>query len=189
MVEHPVEREAEPVRMVERPVEREAEPVKMVVRPVDREAEPAAEAFSRRFSLCCGRDGCRHRATPPSVRFLGGRVYVGAVVIVRWLEGTGGDEVRADNMAQRLEQRYAAPTKRYASCATRSVLAASHTPAATHPFAVASHAARLARQALVDSGVSESVAAASLADVVRPHLVCPDLDALQHKVTNDELDF
>ncbi|MEO6420455.1 MAG: hypothetical protein ABIP39_13645 [Polyangiaceae bacterium] len=42
----------------------------------------AAEAFSRRFSLCCGREGCRRRATPPSVRFLGRRVYVGAVVIV-----------------------------------------------------------------------------------------------------------
>jgi hypothetical protein len=42
----------------------------------------AAEAFARRFSLCCGRDGCRRRATPPSVRFLGRRVYVGAVVIV-----------------------------------------------------------------------------------------------------------
>jgi hypothetical protein len=42
----------------------------------------ATEAFGRRFSLCCGRDGCRHRATPPSVRFLGRRVYVGAVVIV-----------------------------------------------------------------------------------------------------------
>lgn len=42
----------------------------------------AAEAFTRRFSLCCGRDGCRRRATPPSVRFLGRRVYVGAVVIV-----------------------------------------------------------------------------------------------------------
>ena len=42
----------------------------------------AAEAFSRRFSLCCGRDGCRHRATPPSVRFLGRRVYVGAVVVL-----------------------------------------------------------------------------------------------------------
>ena len=42
----------------------------------------AAESFARRFSLCCGREGCRHRATPPSVRFLGRRVYVGAVVIV-----------------------------------------------------------------------------------------------------------
>jgi hypothetical protein len=42
----------------------------------------AAEALERRFSLCCGREGCRRRATPPSVRFLGRRVYVGAVVIV-----------------------------------------------------------------------------------------------------------
>src|SRR5580704_10726788 len=42
----------------------------------------ATEAFDRRFSLCCGRDGCRHRATPPSVRFLGRRAYLGAVVIV-----------------------------------------------------------------------------------------------------------
>jgi hypothetical protein len=42
----------------------------------------AAEAFARRFSLCCGREGCRSRATPPSVRFLGRRVYVGAVVII-----------------------------------------------------------------------------------------------------------
>jgi hypothetical protein len=41
----------------------------------------ASESFNRRFSLCCGREGCRHRATPPSVRFLGRRVYVGAVVI------------------------------------------------------------------------------------------------------------
>lgn len=42
----------------------------------------AAEAFGRRFSLCCGREGCRRRTTPPSVRFLGRRVYVGAVVII-----------------------------------------------------------------------------------------------------------
>jgi hypothetical protein len=43
---------------------------------------PAGESFVRRFSLCCGREGCRKRATPPSVRFLGRRVYLGAVVIV-----------------------------------------------------------------------------------------------------------
>lgn len=42
----------------------------------------AGEAFGRRFNLCCGREGCRHRAMPPSVRFLGRRVYVGAVVVV-----------------------------------------------------------------------------------------------------------
>ena len=42
----------------------------------------AAETFVRRFSLCCGREGCRRRATPPSVRFLGRRGYVGVAVIV-----------------------------------------------------------------------------------------------------------
>lgn len=35
-----------------------------------------------RRSFCCGRDGCRKRLTPPSVRFLGRRVYLGAVVIL-----------------------------------------------------------------------------------------------------------
>jgi hypothetical protein len=43
---------------------------------------PAGQAFVRRFSFCCGREGCRKRATPPSLRFLGRRVYLGAVVIV-----------------------------------------------------------------------------------------------------------
>lgn len=42
----------------------------------------AVESHGRRFSLCCGRDGCRKRSTPPSVRFLGRRIYAGAVVIV-----------------------------------------------------------------------------------------------------------
>ena len=55
----------------------------------------AAEAFGRRFSLCCGRDGCRHRATPPSVRFLGRRVYVGAVVIVASVVGLAAVSARA----------------------------------------------------------------------------------------------
>ncbi len=35
-----------------------------------------------RFSLCCGREGCRKRLTPPSLRFLGRKVYLGAVVVV-----------------------------------------------------------------------------------------------------------
>lgn len=40
----------------------------------------AGEAFKLRHSLCCGRDGCRKRALPPSLRFLGRRVYLEAVV-------------------------------------------------------------------------------------------------------------
>jgi hypothetical protein len=42
----------------------------------------AGEACVKRFSFCCDREGCRKRTTPPSVRFLGRRVYLGAVVIV-----------------------------------------------------------------------------------------------------------
>jgi hypothetical protein len=55
----------------------------------------AAEAFERRFSLCCGREGCRHRATPPSVRFLGRRVYVGAVVILASVVALAAASARA----------------------------------------------------------------------------------------------
>lgn len=42
----------------------------------------AGEAFTLRHSLCCGREGCRRRATPPSLRFLGRRVYVEVVVVI-----------------------------------------------------------------------------------------------------------
>jgi hypothetical protein len=40
------------------------------------------EDYGCRFSFCCDRDGCRKRTTPPSVRFLGRKVYLGAVVIL-----------------------------------------------------------------------------------------------------------
>ena len=40
------------------------------------------EEYRCRFSFCCDRDGCRKRMTPPSVRFLGRKVYLGAVVIL-----------------------------------------------------------------------------------------------------------
>jgi hypothetical protein len=42
----------------------------------------AGEAFTRRHSLCCGRRGCRKRALPPSLRFLGRRVYLEVVVVL-----------------------------------------------------------------------------------------------------------
>lgn len=41
-----------------------------------------AEGDLWRISLCCCREGCRRRATPPSVRFLGRKVYVGAVIVI-----------------------------------------------------------------------------------------------------------
>jgi hypothetical protein len=36
--------------------------------------------YAERFSFCCAVDGCRKRATPPSLRFLGRRVYLATVV-------------------------------------------------------------------------------------------------------------
>ncbi len=40
------------------------------------------ESQCQRLSFCCDRDGCRKRVTPPSVRFLGPKVYLGAIIIV-----------------------------------------------------------------------------------------------------------
>lgn len=43
---------------------------------------PLRDEHGRRLSLCCRRDGCRLRVTPPSVRFLGRRVYLSVVVLL-----------------------------------------------------------------------------------------------------------
>lgn len=38
--------------------------------------------YATRLSFCCAAEGCRRRTTPPSVRYLGRRVYLGAVVVL-----------------------------------------------------------------------------------------------------------
>lgn len=40
------------------------------------------EEYAYRHSFCCARDGCRRRCTPPSVRFLGRRVYLGFLLVL-----------------------------------------------------------------------------------------------------------
>jgi hypothetical protein len=42
----------------------------------------SGETFTLRHSLCCGREGCRKRTLPPSLRFLGRRVYFEGVVLL-----------------------------------------------------------------------------------------------------------
>lgn len=42
--------------------------------------ERLPEGFSTRFSLCCSR--CRRRLTPPSLRFLGRKVYLAVAVVL-----------------------------------------------------------------------------------------------------------
>lgn len=65
----------------------------------------AGEAFAVRHSLCCGRVGCRKRALPPSVRFLGRRIYLGAVVllgsVVAQLAATWRDAVTKTSVPRR----------------------------------------------------------------------------------------
>jgi hypothetical protein len=38
--------------------------------------------YDSRLSYCCAARDCRRRLTPPSVRFLGRKVYLGAVVVI-----------------------------------------------------------------------------------------------------------
>jgi hypothetical protein len=42
----------------------------------------AGEFLRRRRSLCCAREGCRRRKTPPSLVFLGRRVYLAITVVM-----------------------------------------------------------------------------------------------------------
>lgn len=54
----------------------------------------AGEAFTLRHSLCCGREGCRKRALPPSLRFLGRRVYLEAVVLLASVQAMALETLR-----------------------------------------------------------------------------------------------
>jgi hypothetical protein len=55
----------------------------------------AGEAFRRRPSLCCGREGCRKRALPPSLRYLGRRVYLEVVVLIATVQAMLARTLRA----------------------------------------------------------------------------------------------
>jgi hypothetical protein len=54
-----------------------------------------------RFSFCCDREGCRKRATPPSVRFLGRKVFLGVIVILVSAMRQGPKPRRVRELAQR----------------------------------------------------------------------------------------
>jgi len=52
--------------------------------------------WDRRHSFCCAKEDCRRRRTPPSVRFLGRKVYAGFVVVLlsTMLHGLNAERVR-----------------------------------------------------------------------------------------------
>jgi len=54
-----------------------------------------------RLSFCCDRDGCRKRTTPPSVRFLGPKVYLGTIVILISAMRQGPTPRRVRELSQR----------------------------------------------------------------------------------------
>jgi hypothetical protein len=54
-----------------------------------------------RLSFCCDREGCRKRATPPSVRFLGRKVYLAAIVILISAMRQGPTPRRVRELSQR----------------------------------------------------------------------------------------
>lgn len=55
---------------------------------------PLGRSARIRFSFCCSNRECRRRVTPPSVRFLGRRVYLGAVVVLLSTMRNGGTAKR-----------------------------------------------------------------------------------------------
>ena len=54
----------------------------------------------QRFSFCCAVDGCRSRATPPSLRFLGRRVYVATIVVLITILQNGVSDARLERLSQ-----------------------------------------------------------------------------------------
>lgn len=54
----------------------------------------------QRFSFCCAVDGCRGRETPASLRFLGRRVYVAAVVVLIAMLQHGVTDARMAHLSE-----------------------------------------------------------------------------------------
>ncbi|KAG1649248.1 hypothetical protein GQR58_029184 [Nymphon striatum] len=60
------------------------------------------EPYESRLSFCCNRDGCRRRCTPPSVRFVGRRVYLGVVMTLAMAREHGLTARRRRYLVKRL---------------------------------------------------------------------------------------
>jgi hypothetical protein len=63
--------------------------------------------WDKRHSLCCAMEDCRKRKTPPSVRFLGRKVYVGVVVVLvsAMVQGLSGWRVKRLCQALEIDRR------------------------------------------------------------------------------------
>lgn len=54
-----------------------------------------------RFSFCCATEGCRRRVTPPSLRFLGRKVFFGVLVLLVPVLRDGATPERLDRLCER----------------------------------------------------------------------------------------
>ncbi len=59
--------------------------------------------YDTRLSFCCAQEGCRRRTTPPSVRFLGRKVYLGVVIILITALNHGLSHQRRQRLFDQLE--------------------------------------------------------------------------------------
>src|SRR5215469_6950990 len=57
------------------------------------------EEYCCRFSLCCARRDCRKRKTPPSLRFLGRKAYLAAMVVLIAAMQHGATAVRVQRLS------------------------------------------------------------------------------------------
>lgn len=64
--------------------------------------EEAEKVETWRDSFCCDQEGCRRRHTPPSVRFLGRKVYWGVVVVLMAAMQHGIKPARVEVLRERL---------------------------------------------------------------------------------------
>lgn len=58
--------------------------------------------YDLRFSFCCAVEGCRKRATPPSVRFLGRKVYLAVIVVLMTAMRCGAAPARLRYLEERI---------------------------------------------------------------------------------------
>jgi hypothetical protein len=58
------------------------------------------EYYSERLSLCCARDTCRTRTTPPSLRFIGRRVYVAVTMLLISVMVDGGTSEQLSQLSR-----------------------------------------------------------------------------------------
>lgn len=61
--------------------------------------EDLGPEHSERLSFCCDQDGCRKRATPPSTRFFGRRLYFALVVVLIVARVHGATTARVRKLA------------------------------------------------------------------------------------------